>query len=317
MLNITYPDLYCPFPSGINPHYEVADQHTLEWVRSFNLVKDESVYQRWRALNLPGWAAHGCPQVSLEAFQVISDCALWFFLFDDECENIGVSKQLEGLASDHARLINILKGAELTDLDTPFARALQNIRQRLLQDVTSEWMLGFIEEVEKFFKGQLWEALNLSEGITPDLATYMQIRALTGGLIIFFKFNLIAEPITLPTEVIEHTLVKQMEKTANYVTSWANDILSIEKEIREGKSHDLVQVLQHEYQIPLQEAIERAASIHDAEVRTFIELSAHLPSFGAEIDANLQRYISGLQSWMRGNLDWSLKTGRYGLNQAA
>jgi 5-epi-alpha-selinene synthase len=317
MVNIKYPDLYCPFPSAINPHSEVAYQHTLEWVRSFNLVTDESIYQRWRAVNLSGWAALCCPQVSLEALKIISDCTLWFFLFDDECESAGVTKQLEWLAPEHARLIDILKGAELTESDTPFARALQNLRQRLLQHATSEWMLGFTEEVERHFKGQFWEALNNSQGITPDLATYMQIRPLTCGMIIFFKFNLIAEQIDLPTEIIEHALVKQMEQAANNVTGWANDILSLEKEIRGGKSHDLVQVLQHEYQIPLQEAIERAASLHDAEVRTFIELSAQLPSFGAEIDVNLQRYISGLHSWMRGNIDWSVKTGRYRINQAA
>lgn len=317
MLNIKYPDLYYPFPSAINPHYEAAYQHTQEWVRSFNLVTDESVYQGWRAVNLSGWPALCCPQFSLEALKIISDCTVLFFLFDDECESAGVTKQLEWLALQHARLIDILKGAELTESDTPFARALQNLGQRLLQHATLEWMLGFTEEVERHFKGQSWEALNNSQGITPDLATYMQIRPLTSGALIFFKFNLITEQSDLPTEVIEHALVKQMEQTATNVTSWANDILSLEKEMKGCKSHNLVEVLQHEYQIPLQEAIERAASLHDAEVRTFIELSAHLPSFGTEIDANLQRYISGLQSWMRGSIDWSVKTARYRQNLAA
>jgi len=108
------------------------------------------------------------PQVSLEALKIISDCTVCLSLFDDECESAGLSKQLEWLAPEHAQVIDILKGAELTDSDTLFARALRNIRQRLLQHGTSEWMLGFIEEVERFFKRQFWEALNNSQGIKPD-----------------------------------------------------------------------------------------------------------------------------------------------------
>lgn len=313
MLNIKYPALYCPFPSGVNPHYETAYQHSLEWVRSFNLVTDESVYQRWRDLDLSGWAVCCCPQVSLEALKIISDFTVFFWLFDDECE----SATLSWLTSEHARLIDILKGAKLTDSDTLFAHALQNIRQRLLPFWTSEWMLGYTEEIERHFKGVFWEALNNSQKITPDLATYREIRSLTSGMGSLFRLTLFAERIDLPTEIIKHTLVNQMEEVASLAIGWANDILSLEKEIMSGQRNNLVQILQHEYQIPLDEAIERAASLHDAEVRTFIELSAQLPSFGAEIDANLQRYILGLQSCMRGNIDWSLTARRYRLPQAA
>jgi 5-epi-alpha-selinene synthase len=241
----------------------------------------------------------------------MSDCVIWFTLFDDECESAASNKQLEWLTSEHARLIDILKGVELTNSDTPLARALRNIQQRLLQHGTSEWMLGFTEEVAKFFKGQFREALNYSQGITPDLPTYIQIRSLTGGMFIFFKITFLVERIDLPTEVVKHTLVKQIERVANKVASFANDILSYEKEIKEGCTHNLVHVIQQEYQIPVQEAIERAASLHDAEVCSFIELLAQLPSFGAEIDGNLERYISSLQFWMRGNLDWSVKAERY------
>jgi 5-epi-alpha-selinene synthase len=244
----------------------------------------------------------------------MSDCLLWFTLFDDECESAGFSKQLEWLTSEHARLIDILKGVELTNSDTPFARALQNIQQRLLQHGTSEWMLGFTEEVAKFFKGQFQEALNNSQGITPDLPTYIQIRSLTIGMSIFFKLILLVGRIDLPIEVVKHPLVKQIESVANNAFGSANDIISYEKEIKECHTHNLVHVLQQEYQIPVQEAIERAASLHDAEVYSFIELVAQLPSFGGEIDGNLERYISSLQSWLRGNIDWCVKAERYRIN---
>ena len=128
---------------------------------------------------------------------------------------------------------------------------------------------------------------------------------------------LIVNRIALPPAVISHPVVQRLELAVNNVIARSNDIFSAAKEMREGNTHNLVRLLQHYHQIPFQEAVKRTASLHDAQVQTFIELSTQLPSFGAEIDANLQRYLSALRSGMRGHLDWFVETGRYRNNQAA
>ncbi len=43
--------------------------------------------------------------------------------------------------------------------------------------------------------------------------------------------------------------------------------------------------------------------MHDAEIGAFAELAARLPSFGAEVDANLGRYVLALHARMHGMLD--------------
>ncbi|MEG4572472.1 hypothetical protein QUA56_07195 [Microcoleus sp. N3A4] len=313
MLEIKYPDLYCPFPSARNQYADAAGQHTIEWVRFFNFFPDESAYQILCAANFQELAALTHPHASLEALEIFNDFLVWGFIADDQFEEAGTSKQLERLELEHARLVDILKGASLTDSDTPAALTLQDIWQRLHQflNATPELMLRFARDMEEGLQAVRWEALNHTQGITPNLVTYMKMRALQIGVYAYFDFIQIVDRIALPPEVIELPIVKRLELAANNVFAWANDIFSVEKEIREGQTHNLVLILQHEYQIPFLEAIERAAEIHDAEVRTFIELSAQLPSFGAEVDAELQRYISGLRSWMRGCLDWYLETGRY------
>lgn len=122
---------------------------------------------------------------------------------------------------------------------------------------------------------------------------------------------MIGNQIDLPLEILEHPIVQRLNLAANNAVAWANDIFSYEMEIREGITHNLVLVLQHEYQIPLQDAFDRAAKYHEAEMRTFIELSAQLPSFESEINVNLQHYLSGLRSWMRGSIDWYQESLRY------
>ena len=46
-------------------------------------------------------------------------------------------------------------------------------------------------------------------------------------------------------------------------------------------------------------------------IRSSTQLEATVPSFGKEMDSQVQRFISVLKSWIRGNLDWSYVTGRY------
>lgn len=317
MLNIKFPALYCPFPSAINQYAEAAGKHSLKWARSFNLVIDESAYQSLRATKFHVLAARCYPNACLEALEVVCDYLVWIFIADDQFEEAGPRKQTELLQELHVRLLDILKGAELTDFDTSVQIALRDIRLRLQQlpHATSELMLRFVENMTAYFEGVLCEVLNHLQGSVPDLATYMKLRSFTSAVFIYCDLIQIVDRIALPPEVIEHPTVKRLKLATNNVSTWANDIFSLQKEVGEGQTHNLVVVLQHEYQISVQEAVERAAEIHDAEVRTFIELSAQLPSFGAQIDAELQRYISGLRSWMRGCLDWYLETGRYCLTE--
>jgi 5-epi-alpha-selinene synthase len=97
----------------------------------------------------------------------------------------------------------------------------------------------------------------------------------------------------------------------NNVISWANDIVSLEKERRQGDVHNLAIILSHERNLSLQAAVNQVGALHDDEVGAFIALARRLPSFTPTIDADLQRYVSGMRFWMRANLDWSLDAVRY------
>jgi 5-epi-alpha-selinene synthase len=98
---------------------------------------------------------------------------------------------------------------------------------------------------------------------------------------------------------------------ANNLISWCNDLVSLEKEMRVGDVHNLVVVLQHHHQISLQQAIHMAIEQHNAEMKAYLELEPQVPSFGPDIDPQVQLYLRGLRHWMRGNLDWGLTAKRY------
>jgi hypothetical protein len=121
----------------------------------------------------------------------------------------------------------------------------------------------------------------------------------------------LAEVLRLPAEVYDHANVQVMAQMTNNVISWANDLVSLEKEQQSGDVHNLVIILANEERLPIYAAAERVVELHDAEVRAFIALSERLPAFTPAVDSELRRYVLGMRFWMRANLDWSLAAVRY------
>lgn len=143
------------------------------------------------------------------------------------------------------------------------------------------------------------------------METFIKIRALTAGGYPCFDAIEIAEEIDLPLEVRQDPTLQRLERLANNILAWTNDIMSLHKDLQHGNVHNLVIILQQERQLGFQEAMDCAAELHDASMRSFVAWEQSLPSFGAAVDIGLQRYLSGLHSWMRGNLDWYRESGRY------
>jgi hypothetical protein len=75
--------------------------------------------------------------------------------------------------------------------------------------------------------------------------------------------------------------------------------------------HNLVTALQAELGLECDAAIVVATSYADAEVRAFVELERKLLESVPTSDPALLLYIEGLKALMRGNLDWSMESGRY------
>ena len=308
---VALPELYCPFPSTISEHADAVHRETVEWVRRFELLPNERAYRLFRATNIGRLAARFHPDALQEELRLLSDWYAWMFLRDDRCDESEVGEQPEHLAADGARFLEILEGEEPTKRDKPLAHAMQDLRRRLYSKATVAWRRRFVRTVKDHFRSSLWEATNRARGVVPDLETYARMRRKTGGILVDLDLIEVVEGLKLPPEVQEHLTVRSMARASNNVTCWANDLFSLEKELERGDVHNLVVVLRHAKELTLQEAVNRSVQMHNAEVRSFIELESQLPAFGGTVDSNLARYVAALRARMRGNLDWARESGRY------
>jgi 5-epi-alpha-selinene synthase len=311
MNQFVLPELYCPFPSQVNKYVDVLEDYSLEWVKRFNLLANESSYQRFRKSKFFLMAAKTYPYCQLEELKIGNDWLSWLFIWDDQCDLSDLKEQPELLKDFHQRFIEILNGAKLTKQDIPLAYALNDLRQRMLEKASLKWLDYFICGFGNYLRGCIEEAIDRVEGIVPNIETYTQLRRLSAGADIALPLVELCNHLTIPVFLRNHNVFRQINQMTNNLLGWSNDIFSVFREMATGHVHNLVLVLHYQQQLPLEKSIKLAASMHDQEVRSLMLLEASLPYFGEELDAELAKYISGMHAWIRGNIDWYSLTARY------
>ncbi|AOY81997.1 hypothetical protein BJP36_20925 [Moorena producens JHB] len=306
------PEFYCPIDVALNKHTELAEKHSLQWVEKFGLIpKGGKEYQGLRSAKAACCVGYTNPDASVDDLCLMSDWIIWVFTYDDVCDSSDLGNNPNELSAMNNQLLDVLNGAEVTQQDNNFVQALQDIRQRLIQKTSKEWVERFAHDVDQQLQGYIWEATNRLEKITPDLSTYVKLRPYP--LVIFPCLDLtwISKHIPVNAKFLIHIYVQNMAVMASNYVGWTNDILGVNRELDEGNPHNIVLVLQQEYNLSLQDAVQQAVQMCNAEMKAFLNLESHLPSFGEAEDASLKDYINGLRSWMGGHFVWYSEIRRY------
>lgn len=90
------------------------------------------------------------------------------------------------------------------------------------------------------------------------------------------------------------------------------DIYSYNKEQASGHSaNNLITVIKEERKVGLQEAFDVAGKFFENYAEEFLRDKELLPSWGPEVDEAVFRYVTGLECWVRGGIEWSLSGPRY------
>jgi len=73
----------------------------------------------------------------------------------------------------------------------------------------------------------------------------------------------------------------------------------------------MIVIMMHHHGMTLQEAVDFVGGLCKQAIDRFTEDRARLPSWGPEIDAQVQAYVQGLAYWIVGSLHWSFDSERY------
>jgi hypothetical protein len=253
------------------------------------------------------------PDATERDLRVISALFTWFFLLDDECDASG--------EPDPARLRELLENA-LTVMRAGRAPrgALRGPLRRMLTDawrvphrrMPPAWRSRFADAVAHHFDGVLVEAANKADGRRPGVGEYVKLRRATSAAYVSYTLMEFVTGVPVPDTIYRHPAVREFSASGNDLLSWFNDLLSLERDTATSGGHNLVLAVAHEHGLSGAAAVDEVVRRWHETMCRFVELRAAVPSFGPELDAALQHFLDGVANSVRGTIDWSLETARYG-----
>ena len=305
------PQLHNPFPVGAPAPDSELCREASSWLEHYGLGPQDAHSRYAFAASFAELAAALHPQASPAALRLTTDWYGLMFLHDDRCDSSGIGKDPARLHYLSDRLLAVFQGAAPTAQDEPLAVALADVRQRLCERGSARWFRELTDRMRAYLDALAWEAANRVGGGVPDLDEYAHMRPITAGLQIDAAFIEVMDGLRLPDAVRDHPAVERLALLADRAVCWSNDILSLEKELQGGDVHNLVLVLMRARGLSVQTALDKAVEMYRWEVEQFLAGERVLPSFGAQEDAQLRRYVQLLKDRLGGILAWSQRSKRY------
>ena len=187
----------------------------------------------------------------------------------------------------------------------PVLRAFRSSLGLLEQIANPTQVARLRHELAVMFVGYSQEAQWRSSGRTPAVWEYLLHRYENA----FFPCMVLIDPVggyELPAHEFADQRVRRTYLYAATANVLLNDLYSMHKE--DPTDTNLPNLIAAEEQCSLQDAVNRAAQIHDELMYTIEAEAALLSKAGSP---QLRRFLAGLWAWMGGSKEWHATSPRY------
>jgi hypothetical protein len=303
--------VYCPFPLTINGHAGAAERESLDWLSNLGIAVGQQRLASLARAHLTTLVAGFYPSTGLEQLRLASDYVCWAFALDDIGDETEVGGRPARLMELFELFDQVLQGTTPSASATPLELGLHDVLQRFSKYASAQQMYEFVEGNRAYFGGMIWEANNRASSWVPDETAYMAFRPAAGAVPSFFALIEPLERIVLSPHVRAHDDVRALAQLAGIIICCTNDLLSYEKERAHRECHNLIMVYEHHRKLAPGAAARQAIGFINAATHDFIRQAAKPPTFEAEQNAELERYIDTLRSIIRVTLSWTYDSTRY------
>ncbi|KAK3295342.1 isoprenoid synthase domain-containing protein [Chaetomium fimeti] len=283
------------WPRYVSPHLADIEEECLEWSASFGAFDPETQ----RLIHDYGklkYVRSGCDLMHL------------FFMFDEYSDQSTpeevwhqASIQMDALCYPHKpRPKGEWIGGEIA----------RQFWLRLPRTATKTFKRRFLETWIDYVESVAQQAEHRSESRILDLDSYFPLRRHTSGApstIALWELDM-----DIPDHIREHPILRMLETLAVDLIVIGNDLLSYNKEQAVGDDeHNIVTIIMAQFQVGVQDAIDKAGELSREKMEKFNALYSLLPRWVGPVDLDVQRLVDGMAQCVSGVLHWSYESQRY------
>ncbi|MEW1685371.1 germacradienol/geosmin synthase Cyc2 [Streptomyces sp. T12] len=317
------PDIRMPFPLTLSPALDGSRRHLLEWSHRMGIL-GEGVWDedKLASCDLPLCAAGLDPDATQEQLDLASGWLAFGTYGDDYYPLVyGHRRDLAAARLTTARLSACmpLDGEEVPPPANAMERSLTDLWTRTTAGMTPEQRRPLRAAVDTMTESWVWELSNQIQNRVPDPVDYLEMRRATFGSDLTLGLCRAGHGPAVPPEVYRTGPVRSLENAAIDYACLLNDVFSYQKEIEfEGEMHNAVLVVQNFFGIDYPTALSVVADLMNQRMRQFEHVVEHeLPvvyddfHLSEEARTVMRGYVTDLQNWMAGILNWHRNVDRY------
>jgi hypothetical protein len=308
-------ELLGPGPSPVSPWAADAEAYAQNWASEFGIIQSESAWRRFRDTG-PGELAAlvYATATQRDRLEVAAAWIGWLFLIDDQLDE-GTTGKDPSLTRDRLRpLAEMAMGGARPVRRTPLLAALADVWDRIVPYMPQAWRDKFIRNFLDYLRGCEWEARNRALGRVPLLEEFPGKRREAGAILPSLDLLEFVSESPLPDDARSLRQLAEISAACADVVCWSDDLMTVEKEHANGDVHNLVIVLEFATGCGRREAIDMVSRRIEARISVLGEAQQRLliPKTGDSAAGKaLVGHLAGLRHWMRGHLEWGLRTIRY------
>ncbi|KAK8092575.1 hypothetical protein PG999_014774 [Apiospora kogelbergensis] len=328
---------------AVNPFYNDARAKSEMWLQSAMALSPKQA-KRVQYCNFTYFVSVLIPHAPKERLKIASDWGNWIFVFDDSKLKGRTPQPAGGTPSNTAFVLIVFDEGELRDDPDTSQRIVHNLlsimvpevqrtseepvvmahdsfyqelaqyispaattsfgQAALLTDVSLAGVLRrYVEAMKSYSTGCLQHVVDFTADQTPTLLEMLETRRISSGVFPMYPLIEFAYDLNLPDEVFLDPTVQKLSNLGVELVMLMNDILSYPKEESEDCPFSTVAVCRMNG-ASAQQAFDEIASMVDARFSAWDEAAEALPSWGAEVDAQLHQYIQGIQNIVQANISW-------------
>ncbi|SEC00239.1 germacradienol/geosmin synthase Cyc2 [Streptomyces sp. KS_5] len=317
------PDFHMPFQVELSPHLPATRGRLSEWMHRMGMLQ-EGVWDedKLAAYDLPLCSAGLDPDATPEALDLSAQWLAWGTYGDDYYPLVfGHRRDMAAARLTTRRLSDCMPvdGEPALVPLNGMERGLVDLWTRTTAEMTPGERNTLKDAVNVMTESWVWELSNQLQNRIPDPVDYLEMRRATFGSDLTLSLCRMGHGPAVPPEVYRSGPVRSLENAAVDYACLVNDVFSYQKEIEyEGEIHNAILVVQNFFGIDYPTALDVVHDLMTQRMQQFEHVAAHeLPvvyeDFGLSEEGRevMRNYVTDLQNWLAGILNWHQKVDRY------